>query len=164
LNSALVIFYLHLMSWVVVITSLSSCHRFADGTAIIKIWSIAQSYVIFAFVLVILIKAQTFGNNPACNDNAVVVLFRPFSALRGGRIVSWIVTVAVIATYTGVTVTEYWMKCWGRVQRIVRRRVKIWDTEAEPNPPGLEPVEMERPVTENIASGSSGHRTDARCF
>jgi hypothetical protein len=137
---------------------------FSDGTAIIKIWSIAQSYVIFAFILVILIKAQTFGNNPECNDNAVVVLFQPFSALRGGRIVGWIVTVAVIATYTGMTVTEYWMKCQGQVQRIVRRRVKIWDTEAEPNPPRLEPVKMEKPVAESIASGSSGHCIEARCF
>jgi hypothetical protein len=168
-NSVLVVFYLLLMSWVAVIGSLSSfCHRFVDGTAIIKIWSIVQSYVIFAFTLVILIKARTFGNNPQCNGHAVVVLFQPFSALSAGRTVGWIVTVTVIAVYTGVTVAEYWMKCQGQVQleRIIRR-VKIRDTEAEPKLPrlgGLEPVDMKKPVAENIASGSSGHRIEVRCF
>ena len=165
LNSVLVVFYLLLMSWVAVIGSLSFFHRFVHGTAIIKIWSIAQSYVIFAFALVILIKARTFGNNPQCNVNAVVVLFRPFSALNPGRTVGWIVTVTVIAIYTGVTVAEYWMKCQGQVQleRIIRR-IKIRDTEAESNLPrleGLEPVEMKKPV---VASGSSGHRIEVRCF
>jgi len=170
LNSALVVFYLLLMSWAAVIGSLSSCHRFVHGTAIIKIWSIAQSYVIFAFALVILIKARTFGNNPQCNVNAVVVLFRPFSALNPGRTVGWIVTVTAIAIYTGVTVAEYWMKCQGQkcqgqvqLERIIRR-IKIRDTEAESNLPrleGLEPVEMKKPV---VASGSSGHRIEVRCF
>ncbi|KIM74202.1 hypothetical protein PILCRDRAFT_828496 [Piloderma croceum F 1598] len=160
-HDVLVVFYLLLMSWVAVIGSLSFCHLFVDGTAIIKIWSIAQSYVIFAFTLVILIKSQTFGNNPQCNDNAVVVLFRPFSALRVGRTVGWIVAVTVIAVYTGVTATEYWMKCQGQAQleRIIRR-IKIRDTEAEPNLPGLEPVETKRPVAENVASGISGHRIE----
>jgi hypothetical protein len=168
LNSVLVVFYLLLMSWAAVMGSLSFCHRFVHGTAIIKIWAIAQSYVIFAFTLVILIKSRTFGNNPQCNVNAVVVLFRPFSALNPGRTVGWIVTVTVIAIYTGVTVAEYWMKCQGQAQleRIIRR-VTIRDTEAEPNLPpleGLEPVETKRPVAENFASRSSCYRIEVRCF
>jgi len=54
-----------------------------------------------------LIKAKTFGSNPECNENAVVVLFRPFSALYAGRIVCWIVTVIVVAVYTVITVKDY---------------------------------------------------------
>jgi hypothetical protein len=166
LNSTLIVSYLFSMSWVAVITSLSSCHRFVDGTTVIKIWSIVQSYVIFAFALVILIKAQTFGNNPECNGNAVVVLFRPFSALHAGRIVGWVVTMAVIVLYTGVTTIEYWMKCREQVQLwIIRRRVRISDAEAEPNLPVLESVEKETtPVAENSALGSTGHGIEACCF
>ena len=52
-------------------------------------------------------KAKTFGSNPECNENAVVVLFRPFSALYAGRIVCWIVTVIVVAVYTVITVKDY---------------------------------------------------------
>lgn len=44
---------------------------------------------------------------PECNADAVVVLFRPFSALRVGRIVGGVVLCLVVLTYTWLVVTDY---------------------------------------------------------
>ena len=125
-NSGVVVFYLLCLSWITVIFSLPSCHRFPDGTKILKFVSVVQSCIVFAFVLVLLIKAKTFGSNPGCNGHAVVTLFRPFSALNAGRIVGWVVVVAVIAFYSGMTVVEYLPPPPDPIQRwLVRRRVKV---------------------------------------
>jgi hypothetical protein len=127
-DSGLVVYYLLSMSWIAMVTSMPSCHRFAGGTKILKFLSIIQSYLVFAFALAMLTKAKTVGSNPECNGNAVVVLFRPFSALHAGRTVGWIVTTSVIAFYTGMMVMEYLPPPPMRVRKwILEQRVKtIW--------------------------------------
>jgi hypothetical protein len=104
--SAVVVFYLLYLSWVTVFFALPSCNRFpkaersSRNVKMVKLFSVVQSYTVFAFALTLLIKAASFGTNPACNENAVVVLFRPFSALYAGRIVCWVLTVIVMVVYT----------------------------------------------------------------
>lgn len=111
------------MSWSSVVFSLPSCHRFRSNTRILKLLSIMQSYVIFAFAFTILMQARTYGNSPGCNSNAVVVLFRPFPALNAGRIVGWIVTIIVVVIYTIMTCIDYlppppkYLLEWVRVPR-----------------------------------------------
>jgi len=106
-NSGLVVFYLLAISWVTVFFSLPSFHHFPAGTKALKLLSIIQSYLIFTFALVILIIAERFGNRPECNRIAVVVLFRPFSALKVGRIIGWITVGSITAVYTGITVLDF---------------------------------------------------------
>ena len=100
-------FYLLAMSWVTVFFSLPSFHRFPAGTKPLKLLSILQSYLIFTYALVILITAKKFGNRSECNLIAVVVLFQPFSALKAGRIIGWIVVVAITTVYTIITAIDY---------------------------------------------------------
>jgi hypothetical protein len=117
-NSALVVCYLLYLSWVTVFFSLPSCNRFCEDTKSLKRLSVVQSYTVFAFALVILINAKTFGNNPECNRSAKVVLFRPFSAIHAGRIAFGIVTVVIIISYTVMTAKDYlppppkWVRQW----------------------------------------------------
>ena len=91
------------------ISSLPACYRIEDsgGTAVLKLWSILQSYLFFVFTLILLVKGQTFGSRPECNGNAVVVLFKPFPVFHVGIILGWVVTVVVVSLYTFVTVGEY---------------------------------------------------------
>lgn len=110
------------MSWFSVVFSLPSCYRFGRGLKILKVLSILQSCVIFAFAFVILIKAKTFGSSPECNGNAVAVVFRPFSALRAGRIAGWVLTVTIVAIYVGITVKDYLPPPPKRIQQWMQRR------------------------------------------
>ncbi len=120
------VFYLLAMSWVTVFFSLPSFHRFPAGTKALKLLSVMQSYLIFAFSLVILITAEKFGNRSECNPIAVVVLFQPFSALKPGRIIGWIVIIGVATMYTIITAIEYLppppkqFKQWAARRRIKR--------------------------------------------
>ena len=129
-SSGLVVFYLLAISWVTVFFSLPSFHRFPAGTKALKLLSILQSYLIFTFALVILIIAERFGNRPECNRIAVVVLFRPFSALKVGRIIGWITVGSITAVYIGITVLDFlppssfFIKQW-----VARQRVRQEDPE-----------------------------------
>ncbi|KAJ7476770.1 hypothetical protein FB451DRAFT_1366371 [Mycena latifolia] len=98
-RSALVVLYLLYLSWVTVCLSLPACARLRGNVRMLHFFSIIQNYTIFAFAFAMLITARTFGSKPECNPNAVVVLFRPFSALTSGRIVAWVITVLVVAVY-----------------------------------------------------------------
>jgi hypothetical protein len=118
----LVVFYLLAMSWFSVVFSLPSCYRFGRGLKVLKILSILQSCVIFAFAFVILIQAKTFGSSPECNGNAVAVIFRPFSALRAGRVAGWVLTVIIVAIYVGITVKDYLPPPPKRIQQWMQRR------------------------------------------
>jgi len=121
-HDALVVFYLLAMSWFSVVFSLPSCYRFGRGLRILKILSILQSCIVFAFAFVILIQAKTFGSSPECNGNAVAVLFRPFSALRAGRIAGWVLTVLIVGIYVGITVKDYLPPPPKRIQQWMQRR------------------------------------------
>jgi hypothetical protein len=123
LNSGLVVFNLLAISWVTIFFTLPSCHRFGDVARTLKILSVVQSCLVFTFALALLISARTFGSNPECNRNAVVVLFRPFSALDVGRIVGWIVVVTVLAIYGGITTLEYTPS---KVKEAIAQQVQAW--------------------------------------
>ena len=97
-SSSIVVFYLLSLSWASVFSSLPSYNRFVKGDKTLKYFAIVQSYILFAFALAILIRAPTFGSTPLCNSNAKAVIFRPFSALHGGRIAATIVVAIVIAS------------------------------------------------------------------
>jgi hypothetical protein len=76
------------------------------GFPALKCCFVFQSYLFFAFALTLLIKAKSFGNRPECNQNAVVVLFRPFPALTSGRIVGWIIIIFISVAYTFITIKD----------------------------------------------------------
>jgi hypothetical protein len=102
------VFYLLALSWAAVFFSLPTYNRFIKSDKTLQVLSIIQSYILFAYAIAILIKAETFGPSYCCNETARVALFRPFSALHAGRIVGWVVVVLVVVIYTGLSVYDYW--------------------------------------------------------
>ncbi|KAJ6614342.1 hypothetical protein B0H10DRAFT_2191521 [Mycena sp. CBHHK59/15] len=84
-----------------------SFHEFSGDVKILYIFYIVESYTVFAFTFALLITAESFGSSPECNQNTVVVLFRPFSALKSGRILGWVMTVIVAAGYTALLVKDH---------------------------------------------------------
>jgi hypothetical protein len=137
-GSGLVVFHLLSLSWITVVFSLPSCHRFTDGTKILGLLPVVQTYIVFAFAFTILIKAGTFGSNPECNRHAAVVLFRPFSALNAGRILGCIVVVAVVTFYTGLTVWEYMPPQLKYIQLLMRIQRRVMKTGPKPDSPDFE--------------------------
>lgn len=124
-------FYLLSLSWASVFSSLPSYNRFKRGDATLKYFAVVQSYILFAFALAIIIKAPTFGATPLCNSNAQAVIFRPFSALRGGRITAAVVLSIVIATYTWLTYSDYAPQVkrkWQERKKAFREKYKAWRT------------------------------------
>ncbi|KAJ6542537.1 hypothetical protein DFH09DRAFT_1173928 [Mycena vulgaris] len=122
-HDALVVFYLLYLSWVTVFFSLPACARFRGNVKLLHFFSIMQSYTVFAFAFAMLIKAPTFGFQPGCNPHAVVVLFRPFSALKAGRTVCWVMTVLVVTVYTGILVKDHMPSAPRLVQQWIQKRV-----------------------------------------
>ena len=106
--SSLIVFYLLALSWASVFFSLPTYNRFVKSDKTLQLLSIIQSYLLFAYAIAILIKAQTFGPSWCCNGTAKVALFRPFSALHAGRIVGWVVVMLVVIIYTVLSVYDYW--------------------------------------------------------
>jgi hypothetical protein len=113
------------MSWVTIVLSLPSCYERRDPQSkahdihtvpitsrLLQIFSVLQSCTVFAFTLVLLVMAETFGTTPECNRNAVVVLFRPFPALNAGRIIGCIVVALVFIVYVPVTAMECRRQFW----------------------------------------------------
>ncbi|KAJ7473618.1 hypothetical protein B0H11DRAFT_2036576 [Mycena galericulata] len=123
-QDALVVFYLLYLSWVTVFFTLPACARFPGGNVkLLHFFSVVQSYTVFAFAFAMLITAETFGEYPTCNPNAVVVLFRPFSALKSGRIVCWVMTALVVAVYTALLVKDHMPPAPRRVREWIQKRV-----------------------------------------
>jgi hypothetical protein len=133
-GSALVTLYLLTMSWIVVIASLSSCNRLSDDTQTLQFASVIQGYAILAFAFAILATADSFGYSPGCNQNALVVIFRPFSALRSGRIFGWIVVGLVFLCYTGMTVRDYTAKVLKRIRARQAARKRVNPSHEAPVP------------------------------
>ncbi|KAJ7848337.1 hypothetical protein B0H14DRAFT_3453152 [Mycena olivaceomarginata] len=92
-QDAVIIIYLLSMSWITVIFSLASCNGLSGDTMILQLVSVLQSYVIMGFAFVVVGNATTFGQSPHCNQDAVAVILRPFSALNSGRIVGGTIVV-----------------------------------------------------------------------
>lgn len=144
MHSGLVVFYLLAMSWFTIVFTIPSCHRFDHDVKFLKMWSIAQSYVVFSFVFTLIVRASDYGSSPECNPNAVVVLFRPFSALHGGRIVGWIITVTVVSIYSCITGLDYFppkpkKKVQDWITKKRNRKVKTFGQEAGEALPEVEP-------------------------
>ncbi|KAJ7510600.1 hypothetical protein B0H11DRAFT_2215360 [Mycena galericulata] len=106
-QDAVVMMYLLSMGWITVIAALASCSRLSDETNILQLISVIQSYVIMVFAFAVLAKAPSFGENADCNQEAVAVIFRPFSALRHGRIFGWCTIGLMFVTYTITTARDY---------------------------------------------------------
>jgi hypothetical protein len=106
------------MGWITVITALASCHRLSDETNVLQLVSVIQGYVIVAFVFSVLATAPKFGPHPECNHEAVAVILRPFSALKGGRIFGWCIVGLMSLGYTIMTARDY----TAQIQRQIRKR------------------------------------------
>ena len=106
------------------IASLSSCNRLSDDTKMLQFASVIQGYAILAFAFSILATAENFGYSPGCNANALVVIFRPFSALRAGRIFGWIVASIVFVCYTVMTTRDYTAKVLKKIRERQASRKK----------------------------------------
>jgi uncharacterized membrane protein (UPF0136 family) len=136
----LVVFYLLFLSWVAVFFSLRTRTEFPNkNVQMLHVVSIIQSYVVFAFALTLLITAKSFGRSLECNANAVVVVFRPFSALKSGRPVAWVLTILVITVYTGILVKEQ-IKHVAKAVLPIRFRTKVPDPEKDLSKGGVDPV------------------------
>ncbi|KAJ7745622.1 hypothetical protein B0H14DRAFT_2637098 [Mycena olivaceomarginata] len=116
LKLAVIMMYLLSMGWITVIAALASCSRLSDETNILQLFSVIQSYVIMSFAFAVLLKAPSFGENADCNQEAVAVIFRPFSALRHGRIFGCCTIGLMFATYTITTVRDYTAKIKEKIQ------------------------------------------------
>jgi hypothetical protein len=105
--SAIIIIYLLSMAWITVIAALASCNRLSDDTKILQLVSVIQSYVIVAFAFAVVGKATGFGQSPECNQEAVAVVFHPFSALKVGRIFGGCLVGLMAFAYTIMTARDY---------------------------------------------------------
>jgi len=115
--SAVIILYLLSMSWIVVIASLAACNRLSDDTKVLQLASVTQSYVILAFAFTVLATAHRFGTDPECNHNTFAVIFRPFSALKAGRILGWIVFSLALICYTAMTARDYTTSVLNKIRK-----------------------------------------------
>ncbi|KAJ7771513.1 hypothetical protein B0H16DRAFT_186704 [Mycena metata] len=122
--------YLLLMGWITIIAALASCSRLSDETNILQLVSVIQSYVVMAFAFAVLAKAASFGDDAKCNQEAIAVIFRPFSALRHGRILGWCIIGLIFVTYTIMTVRDY----TARIKQKLQGRQKAHDKSTPPLP------------------------------
>jgi hypothetical protein len=122
LGSALVVFYLLNLSWVTVFFSLPACAKFSN-VKLLHIFSILQSYTVFAFAVTMLITAHTFGGSPQCNQFARIVIFRPFLALPAGRIVCLVLEAVLVVGYTGILVKDHIPPAPKMIFRWIQKRV-----------------------------------------
>ncbi|KAJ7731815.1 hypothetical protein DFH07DRAFT_150502 [Mycena maculata] len=150
-HDALVVFYLLYLSWVTVFFTLPACARFPGNVKMLHFASIIQSYTVFAFAFAMLITADTFGQYPKCNRNGVVVIFRPFSALKAGRTVAWIMTVLVATVYTGILVKDHMPPApklvhqW--IQKRVTKQIPATDQDIPMTSPHVAPPQKRAPAT-----------------
>ncbi|KAJ7624281.1 hypothetical protein DFH06DRAFT_1445953 [Mycena polygramma] len=106
-QDAVIMVYLLSMGWVTVLASLAFCNRLSDETKVLQLVSVLQGYVILAFAFAVLSTAPSFGQVPQCNHEAVAVIFRPFSALKQGRVLGWCIVSLMLIGYTAMTVWDY---------------------------------------------------------
>jgi hypothetical protein len=143
--SALVIMYLLSMAWITVIASLASCNRLSEDTKVLQLVSVIQSLVVVAFALAILIQAMSFGQSPECNQEAVAVIFRPFSALKSGRILGWVVVVSVVAGYTTMTARDITAQLLQKMRERERTSEEVTISMDTPSAPQGSPAPMFMP-------------------
>ncbi|KAJ7108927.1 hypothetical protein C8R43DRAFT_1139856 [Mycena crocata] len=147
-QDAVIIMYLLSMAWITVIASLASCNRLSAETKTLQLVSVIQSYVIVSFAFAVLGTAKTFGHSPECNQDALAVIFRPFSALKSGRIFGWCIVGLIIAAYTVMTVRDYTALVKKKIQE---RKESQQNSDASASAIPLEP----RPMPNSIPSSSN---------
>lgn len=123
------------MSWIVVIASLASCNRLSDDTQTLQLVLVLQSCIILAFAFAVLATAPYFGTTPECNQNTHVVIFRPFSALKAGRIFGGILFGLAFLAHTAMTARD----CWTRSQDKRKREEPAKEDEVKPSVPQQRP-------------------------
>jgi hypothetical protein len=143
------------MAWITVIFSLASCNRLSGDTEMLQLFSVIQSYVIVAFALAVLGQATSFGRSPECNMDAVAVIFRPFSALKSGRIAGCIIVGLMVIGYTIMTARDY----TARVLKKVREKKQRREAVVFPRLP-LEPIGL--PLPSFISSPADSGAPDTR--
>ncbi|KAI5118519.1 hypothetical protein M0805_007688 [Coniferiporia weirii] len=144
LHDAIVVFYLLALSWASVFFSLPAYNRFVKSDKTLKYLSVLQSYILFAFALAILIKADSFGMTPPCNPNAVAVIFRPIPALRAGRIAASVLVVITIIIYSGLTISDYkpLVKRWIRLIKKKWKTIRKADAQPATSGPAAAPRDL----------------------
>lgn len=81
--------------------------RFKDHSKKLSYLSIFHSCLVFAFAIALLVKWEIFGSNPECNSEAVVVIFRSFSAIHAGRKAGWATVIIALVLYTCLIIGTY---------------------------------------------------------
>ncbi|KAJ6505204.1 hypothetical protein C8R45DRAFT_972006 [Mycena sanguinolenta] len=143
-HDGLIVFYLLTLAWVTVQSSLPAVAKFPN-VKLLYIFSIVQSYTIFAFAFAMLITAYSFGGHTEkCNPNALVVIFRPFPALPAGRLVCLVVTAVIFTLYTGILIKDNLPPAPKRIlqwiQQKVTKEVPTTTEQELPTPPGIPPL------------------------
>ncbi|KAH8822263.1 hypothetical protein DL96DRAFT_1620574 [Flagelloscypha sp. PMI_526] len=106
-QDAIIVLYLLFLGWVAATASLASCKRLRKEMKILELASVIQSFAVMAFAFIVLGNADRFGKRPACNQTAVAFIFRPFSALKSGRIFGWVIVALIAGCYIVMTVWDY---------------------------------------------------------
>ena len=109
----LVVFYLLGLSWTSVALAVPSFLRVSLNDRLLKFVEIFHSCLIFAFAVVFLTYAETFGSSHCCNSTAKAVFFISFSALHVGRKVGWAIVISVAVFYAVHSVREV-VVVWSR--------------------------------------------------
>lgn len=123
LHDGLIVVYLLCFSTACVFFSVPSQER---PFYLLNSLSIIQTYLFFAFVLTLLIRARDFGSSPDCNGNAIVVIFRPFPLFHAGQIVGWVLACLIITFYTWVTIKDHIpKKLKQKITPIMIRKIRI---------------------------------------
>jgi len=107
LQDGLVVCYLLALSSITIYISFMRYDRFTNGNSFLDFLAVFQTYLLFAFIVALLVKGRSFGKSPNCNFEAVVVIFRPFSAIRSGRVVGWVVVSLALVAYSFLTIGGY---------------------------------------------------------
>ncbi|KAJ6568749.1 hypothetical protein B0H19DRAFT_1256467 [Mycena capillaripes] len=147
-HDGLVVYYLLNLSWVTVYFSLPVVAKFPN-VRLLLVFSVLQSYTIFAFAFAMLITANSFGSHPSCNRHAVVVLFHSFPAFSAGRIVCLVMTTLIAAGYTGILIKDH-LPPVGKgvfrwIQKRVTKEVPATDHELPITPPENHPPPRQAP-------------------
>lgn len=122
---------------------------------LLHVFSVVQSYTIFAFAFTMLISAHSFGRTPDCNSHAVVVLFHPFPALPAGRILCLVLTAFFFTVYTGILIKDHLPPTPKRILQWIQRKVTKEVPAADQELPTAQPEAppQPRPAPPRFAAG-----------
>ncbi|KAJ7301381.1 hypothetical protein DFH08DRAFT_1090220 [Mycena albidolilacea] len=146
-QDAIIIVYLLSMAWITVIAVLAACNRLSDATKTLQMVSVCHSYIIISFTFVVLGKAPSFGQDPDCNQEAVAAIFRPFSALRHGRIFGWCSVSLMCLIYTVMTARDYTAKIRRKIEKMQQSHKKASSPSSVLREPVRSPYFMRSTIT-----------------